>query len=322
MIDSYSTADKLLHSLCLSSTQIKRLFFEVERTLFRDETASQFGQHVFVCGLARSGTTALLEAIYSSGKFASLTYQDMPFVLAPNFWAKLRISPQKSEPKERSHRDGMTVNIGSPEAFEEVFWQAIGERGNNEQYQDYISLILKRYNRSRYLSKSNQNLNRLGRIGSIFPKANLLLTFRDPLCQAESLFTQHQRFSSLQMSLPFTKTYMNLIHHHEFGIGYRPNFSESIHFKDPNTIDHWLEQWFLTYEKAHRQYSKNRQVSFICYEGLCSSSVVWNSLQDKLQISQKYEFKPGRSGQTKQKKINPELKMRCYDLYRDMRNNF
>ena len=44
--------------------------------------------HVFVSGLARSGTTALLNALYQSGTFASLSYDDMPFILAPNFGQK------------------------------------------------------------------------------------------------------------------------------------------------------------------------------------------------------------------------------------------
>ena len=37
--------------------------------------------HVFVMGLARSGTTVLLNALYESSEFASLSYKDMPFVL-------------------------------------------------------------------------------------------------------------------------------------------------------------------------------------------------------------------------------------------------
>ena len=39
--------------------------------------------------MARSGTTILLNAIYETNEFASLTYQDMPFILSPNIWSKL-----------------------------------------------------------------------------------------------------------------------------------------------------------------------------------------------------------------------------------------
>ena len=52
-------------------------------------------KHVFVSGLARSGTTILLNALYESDEFASLSYKDMPFVLAPNLWSKL--SPNKKK---------------------------------------------------------------------------------------------------------------------------------------------------------------------------------------------------------------------------------
>ena len=101
--------------------------------------------HVFVAGLARSGTTILLNAIYQSSQFASLTYDDMPFILAPNFWKK--ISPRKShgELKERAHGDGVKVTTDSPEAFEEVFWKTFTDSSiiRDELFIKFISLILK-----------------------------------------------------------------------------------------------------------------------------------------------------------------------------------
>ena len=40
--------------------------------------------HIFITGLPRSGTTSLLNFLYSSNQYASLTYRNMPFVLSPN----------------------------------------------------------------------------------------------------------------------------------------------------------------------------------------------------------------------------------------------
>ena len=80
--------------------------------------------NVFVAGVARSGTTILLNAIYDSDEFASLSYADMPFVLAPNLWSKIS-STSKHLIKERAHGDGIKVSSDSPEAFEEVFLERL-----------------------------------------------------------------------------------------------------------------------------------------------------------------------------------------------------
>ena len=81
-------------------------------------------KHVFVAGLARSGSTILLNAIYDSNLFASSSYLDMPFILAPNLWKKLqKKNIDYNKFIERSHKDGVKISIKSPEAFEEVFWK-------------------------------------------------------------------------------------------------------------------------------------------------------------------------------------------------------
>ena len=73
--------------------------------------------------MARSGSTILLNSIYKTDIFASLTYADMPFVLAPNLWSKISLIRSKSNLilKERAHKDGIKISTSSPEAFEEVF---------------------------------------------------------------------------------------------------------------------------------------------------------------------------------------------------------
>ena len=73
--------------------------------------------HIFVSGLARSGTTILLNALYESDEFASLTYRDMPFVLAPNLWSKLSNGKEKNNKVERAHGDGIKVSTESPDCL-------------------------------------------------------------------------------------------------------------------------------------------------------------------------------------------------------------
>ena len=95
--------------------------FDLERSIFLDNSFPVKDNHVFVAALARAGTTSLLTAIHDSEEFASLTYADMPFVLAPNLWDKLNPTTRHKEEQERVHGDGIKVSTNSPEAFEEVF---------------------------------------------------------------------------------------------------------------------------------------------------------------------------------------------------------
>ena len=62
--------------------------------------------------------------LHESGCFRSLTYRDMPFILAPNCWHKVsRLFLQKKKLQQRAHRDGIKIGYDSPEAFEEIFWK-------------------------------------------------------------------------------------------------------------------------------------------------------------------------------------------------------
>ena len=87
---AYSRLDRLLHRLALKRRPVAELAFDIEQTLLRrDSRGIAEERHVFVVGLARAGTTALLRRLHASGAFRSLTYRDMPFVLAPGLWRRL-----------------------------------------------------------------------------------------------------------------------------------------------------------------------------------------------------------------------------------------
>ena len=79
---------------------------------------------LFITGLARSGSTILLNTLYDTGKFASLKYSDMPFVVCPNIWSKINFNKKNYYKKIRAHNDGVKFSATSPEAFEEVFWKS------------------------------------------------------------------------------------------------------------------------------------------------------------------------------------------------------
>ena len=81
---------------------------------------------VYVCGMARSGSTVLLEMLAGVPGFVSLRYSDYPCHWLPYWWNALRrrLPLPAAVPAERAHRDRLQVSADSPEAFEENYWQA------------------------------------------------------------------------------------------------------------------------------------------------------------------------------------------------------
>src|SRR5262245_61081898 len=122
---TYNQLSKILHYLNLELSAVREFTFQVEKNLFRRQIQpAKEGEHVFVSGLARSGTTMLMQAIHETNEFASLTYRNMPMILAPNLWSRLTDSFQTGgEAQIRSHGDGVFHEFDSPEALEEVFWK-------------------------------------------------------------------------------------------------------------------------------------------------------------------------------------------------------
>lgn len=251
-------------------------------------------KHVFVTGLARAGTTVLMRALHSSGCFRSLTYRDMPFVLAPNLWKRISGAFQKDmEAGERAHGDGILVDFDSPEAFEEVFWRTIC--GSDyllddrliphecddeaiEAFRVYVAQVIaidSGVDCQRYLSKNNNNLLRLPVLKQAFPNAVILIPFRDPVKHASSLLSQHLAFSDTTRNGKFTFNYMTWLGHHEFGQTHRPfAFPQSWQGKTPNgnptELCYWVNRWCDAYEYALANAPDDAM--FVSYERLCDGS--------------------------------------------------
>ena len=134
--------------------------------------------------MLRSGTTVLLNAIYESEEFSSLSYSDMPFVLAPNIWSKLHTQEKSLDYIERAHNDGILISTSSPEAFEEIFWETFQDDRSNieKKFVKFIENVIQRHNKKRYLSKNNQNIKRLDLINKILPNSKIIIPFRNPIC--------------------------------------------------------------------------------------------------------------------------------------------
>ena len=289
-MNNYSWLQQKLHALALSSQFIRETTFDVETTLISANQTND--KHVFVAGLARSGSTILLNALYESNEFSSLSYQDMPFVLAPNIWSKLSQTKEDFSLIERAHGDGIKVSAKSPEAFEEVFWNTFDEEDVDIKkiLKKYVGLINHRYQKRRYLSKNNQNVRRLELISNTFPNSAILIPFRDPIQQSYSLLSQHMRFIEASKFDTFISNYMRWIGHTEFGPNYYPIHNKNLNFENALDINHWLEQWLLTYHSCLDALKDKKNIYFICYEQLCSSKEYWMDILKLLNIKATYDF--------------------------------
>ena len=83
-MQNYSFFQRVLHDITLGNKLIKKSLYEIEKIFFLKKFEIQNEKHVFITGLPRSGTTILLNFLYSSNEFCSLKYLNMPFIMAPN----------------------------------------------------------------------------------------------------------------------------------------------------------------------------------------------------------------------------------------------
>ena len=317
-MNNYSWLQKKLHHFALSSNFMREVMFDVESSAI--STNQSVDNHVFVSGLARSGTTILLNAIHESNEFASLSYKDMPFILAPNLWSKLSFNKRNVDLVERAHGDGIRVSTESPEAFEEVFWMTFDEsdKDTKENFKNYVQLINQKYQKIRYLSKNNQNIRRLELISEIFPHSKILIPFRDPIQHSYSLFSQHKRFIENSKKDNFISNYMKWIGHTEFGPNYIPINDKELCFEDDLTINHWLEQWYLCYKHCFNNYKDNENVYFICYEKLCNFKEYWSEILKILDIKKTYDFEFKESNKVISLEMDKDIIHKSLSLYKEL----
>tara|TARA_B100000519_G_C14239272_1_gene436411 strand:+ start:1133 stop:2122 length:990 start_codon:yes stop_codon:yes gene_type:complete len=318
--NNYSYVQRIIHKTVLSSKFFKKLTFNYEKSLFLDHESENKSLHVFIIGLARSGSTLILNGLHKSGVFASLTYGDMPFPLAPNFWSKLNISKQNIDETERIHSDGIMVNDTSPESFEEVFWSTFENEDEMLNFNDFIFIVRKKYKKDRYLSKNNQSIKRIHKISRYIENCMILTPFRDPLQQSLSLIRQHFRFINMQKNDQFIVDFMNLTGHREFGLTYKPFFSNSVKYDDFNDINHWLEQWYFAYNDIFQESLNNASVNLVSYEKLCNTKVTWKNILNKAEIDEyvSLNIKKPIKYEEYSNSIDKDLLKRCYKLYDDM----
>lgn len=316
-MQNYNYIQKIFYDLVLSNKLINKSLFEIEKIFYLKKKEIINKPHIFISGLPRSGTTSILNFIYLSNQYASLTYRSMPFILTPNF-SKL-FNKKNILRKERLHADGITYDTNSPEALDEIFF-------NNEiefikdELTNYIQLILHSENKTKYLSKNNLNINKIGLINSILPGSIFLIPIRDPLQQAYSLLKQHINFSQLQKNDDFIRRYMNYLGHNEFGLNHKP-WKNPIQFNDSNNLDYWLEQWLLFYKNIYRDYQSYKNCYFIIYEKLTDSNYIKMFLE-KINLDEIDNMNLNYFKNSNKKEININYDKNLYKNAKDVYDDF
>ncbi|MBN1855204.1 MAG: sulfotransferase [Pirellulales bacterium] len=193
---------------------------------------------VYISGLARSGTTILLELLSRHPDVATHKYRDFPGLFVPTWWNRGQ-KQGEAEPQERAHGDRLEVTQDSPEAMEESLWMAffpnahrtstsniLDEHTKHESfeqfYRDHIRKLLLVRNRTRYVGKANYHFTRLAYLQKLFPAARFVAVIRHPRNHVASLIKQHRLFCAGETRYPRALAYMQRVGHFEFGLDRRP----------------------------------------------------------------------------------------------------
>ncbi|MFX0140835.1 MAG: sulfotransferase [Candidatus Hodarchaeota archaeon] len=203
--------------------------------LYKDIDKVDIDRPIYITGLARAGTTIILEMLNKHPDLASHKYHHLLLPYLPYyiswFLKKLKIY---TKPFERIHMDGILVTQDSPEAVEEMFWQKFFDNTHNENisnimngyvsnpkfemfYRNHIRKLLIIQNCPRYLAKNNYNITRLEYLLRFFPSSKFLLIIRSPVNHIASLIKQTNLFMKVEREEPLLKDWLRIIGHHEFG---------------------------------------------------------------------------------------------------------
>jgi len=296
--------DRLGHIVC-DRPAAMRAVARFESRLIEERLAEiPIEAPIWIAGLARSGSTVLLELLDDHPATATQRYRDFPPVLTPFFWNRLLdLMPLNQEaPAERAHRDRIMVTADSPEAFEEPVWMnffpglhdgmrsaVMTETGRHPEFEAFLKnhmrkIMLVRGGR-RYLAKANYNATRLAYLLAIFPDARFLLPIRGPAAHVASLMKQQRLFCAGEADNPAARRHLARAGHFEFGLDRRP-----IHCGDEavtteirslwaagREAEGWALQWAALYGAVADQLDANPALRsallVVRYEDLCAEPV-------------------------------------------------
>lgn len=283
---------KLMHSLA-----------RMETKLFEDRMDGiPLVSPVWISGLARSGSTVLLELLATHPDVATQRYRDFPPVFTPILWNRLvdYIATKDEHPEERAHGDGIYVTSESPEAFEEPIWMSFfphlhkktwDERfdveSDNPEFEAFLRAHMRKllYLRggSRYLAKANYNISRLEYLLKLFPDARFIVPVRDPAWHVASLMKQHRLFVRGETVHPEARAHLARAGHFEFGLDRVPlNYGNGTAANEVADLwaqgreaEGWALQWAEVYGYLAATLDRNDALSdatmVVRYEDMCDA---------------------------------------------------
>ncbi len=225
------------------------------KVLSQQLAAVPLSRPIYVCGLARSGSTLLHEMVCAHARVATHRIKDFPFISTPYWWRRSTRMARPSEARERPHRDRMMITSESPDAVEEMLWMAFfphchdPSRDNrlpasprntafDDYYRNHIRKLLLVEQADRYAAKNNYHVARLEYLLALFPDAKFVLPVRSPAAHIASLVRQHAWFSAGHAQSPKALAFMQRSGHFEFGLDRRP-----IHMGDGERVRAVQDAW-------------------------------------------------------------------------------
>lgn len=352
---NYSIVDRILHYIAFSIPFVQKILYDLENDIFKKQLRGVKSQReVFVTGLPRAGTTLVLELLYKTGEFRTFTYRNMPFILSPLLWEKMSKGFRKEGAiMERAHGDGMEVSFDSPEAFEEIIWQAylnkkivakdcLNPLFPGDETREFVDafrntvrkLILLNESEDddqsfRYLSKNNANYSRLELITALFPSSVIIVPFRHPLAHVSSLMKQHENFSSYHQKDRFAKRYMKWLGHYDFGENFKPiNFDQWVDSNEKRSYDDpnfWMAYWAEAY--SHVLKHKTDNVYLVDFDKfLKDGKQTLQAIADCLELSDKNRLVDAastlRSPTSKPfetQQFSPDILKSAFDVYEKLK---
>lgn len=273
----------------------------LESSLLADQLSKiPLNSPIYVCGLARSGSTLLHEMIAAHPGVATHRMQDFPMIFTPFWWRQATAGLPATPPRERSHRDRIVITTKSPDALDEMLWMAFFPKCHDPSvsnvlsaqtrhpefetfYRNHIRKLLLAERATRYVAKANYHVARLSYLVRLFPDAKLLIPVRPPAGHIASLMRQHEWFSQGQRKYRRALAYMRRSGHFEFGLGRLPiNFGDSPRvgsilraWASGQDILGWARYWAMVYDHIATVLNSDdrvRQAALVVhYERLCAA---------------------------------------------------
>ncbi len=274
-----------------------------ETRFFADELADiAIDRPVYVTGLARAGSTILLEALAGAPGIATHQYRDFPLVMTPLLSDRLSASMASGDQPatERAHADGIMVTPESPEAMEEAVWMAFFRHLHapgqshlldrdtkhpafEQFYRDHIRKLILAREGERYVAKGNYNIARLRYLLCMFPDARFVIPVRSPESHIASLIKQQALFTKHCAQNPRARRHLRRVGHFEFGPDRTAiNVGDDAiarqvdaHWSSGDEVRGWAAYWHSIYDFVLAQIAADDALraatTIVRYEDLCAT---------------------------------------------------